>query len=108
MISSAQMDVPAEQLDSIREWATNRLSFPLGELLNTETCLYTVTPDEDFIVDRWRSNDNIIYAAGFSGHGFKFGPLIGRYLSALVTDKVSELSWFENADLRWKWAADKQ
>ena len=106
--SQAQMDVPAEQLGSIREWATNRLSFPLGTLLNTETCLYTVTKDEDFIVDRWRSNENIIYAAGFSGHGFKFGPLIGRYLSALVTDKVSELSWFENADLRWKWTADKQ
>ncbi len=45
-------------------------------------CLYTMTPDEHFIVDR---QGRITYAAGFSGHGFKFSPVIGEVLADLAT-----------------------
>lgn len=45
------------------------------------TCLYTNTESEDFVVDRVGS---IVVGAGFSGHGFKFTPLIGRLLADLV------------------------
>ena len=45
------------------------------------TCLYTTTPDHNFIVDR---RGPITVAAGFSGHGFKFAPAIGELVAGLV------------------------
>jgi sarcosine oxidase len=51
------------------------------EPVRAETCLYTMTPDEDFVIDRVGP---VVVGAGFSGHGFKFGPLIGEVLAALA------------------------
>ncbi|NXI38344.1 SOX oxidase, partial [Galbula dea] len=48
-----------------------------------ETCLYTNTPDEDFILDRHPKFSNIIIGAGFSGHGFKLAPVVGKLLCQL-------------------------
>ncbi|KAM9272804.1 peroxisomal sarcosine oxidase [Morus bassanus] len=48
-----------------------------------ETCLYTNTPDEDFILDRHPRFSNIIIGAGFSGHGFKLAPVVGKLLCEL-------------------------
>ena len=44
------------------------------------TCLYTMTPDGDFIIDRLPGTANIIVASPCSGHGFKFAPVIGEIL----------------------------
>ncbi len=46
-----------------------------------ETCLYTMTPDVDFVIDRV---GRVVTAAGFSGHGFKFAPFVGRALADLA------------------------
>lgn len=48
-----------------------------------ESCLYTNTPDEDFILDRHPKYSNIIIGAGFSGHGFKLAPVVGQLLCEL-------------------------
>ncbi|KAM6402935.1 peroxisomal sarcosine oxidase [Rhynochetos jubatus] len=48
-----------------------------------ETCLYTNTPDGDFILDRHPNFNNIIIGAGFSGHGFKLAPVVGKLLCEL-------------------------
>ncbi|XP_018604033.1 peroxisomal sarcosine oxidase [Scleropages formosus] len=48
-----------------------------------ESCMYTVTPDHNFILDSHPSHNNIVIGAGFSGHGFKFGPIVGKVLSEL-------------------------
>ncbi|NXE09723.1 SOX oxidase, partial [Lophotis ruficrista] len=48
-----------------------------------ETCLYTNTPDEDFILDRHPKFSNIVIGAGFSGHGFKLAPVVGQLLCEL-------------------------
>jgi sarcosine oxidase len=53
----------------------------LGPELEVETCLYTSTPDEDFVIDRVGP---VVVATGFSGHGFKFAPLVGRALADLA------------------------
>lgn len=53
------------------------------EPVAAETCLYTLTPDENFVFDRIGP---IVIASPCSGHGFKFGPLIGEILAALATD----------------------
>uniref|UniRef100_A0A8C5LFT7 Peroxisomal sarcosine oxidase n=1 Tax=Jaculus jaculus TaxID=51337 RepID=A0A8C5LFT7_JACJA len=48
-----------------------------------ERCMYTNTPDEHFILDRHPKYDNIVIGAGFSGHGFKLGPVVGKILYEL-------------------------
>lgn len=49
--------------------------------INTHSiCLYTMTPDEHFIMDRHPDHPNVALAAGFSGHGFKFAPVVGKVL----------------------------
>lgn len=56
---------------------------------NTAMCIYTMTPDEDFIIDRHPHDDKISFAAGFSGHGYKFAPLVGELLADLATEEDS-------------------
>ncbi|KAL2096168.1 hypothetical protein ACEWY4_008316 [Coilia grayii] len=53
-----------------------------------ESCLYTTTPDTHFVLDRHPTHSNIVIGAGFSGHGFKFGPLVGKILYELSTGQV--------------------
>lgn len=55
-----------------------------GPLRSAQTCLYTMTPDGDFIIDRLRSAPNILVASPCSGHGFKFAPVIGEILADLA------------------------
>jgi sarcosine oxidase len=49
-------------------------------------CMYTMTPDEHFLVDLHPVHRNVAIAAGFSGHGFKFASIIGSVLADLVVD----------------------
>jgi sarcosine oxidase len=54
-------------------------------------CLYTMTPDEHFILGRHAHLPRMLIAAGFSGHGFKFAPLIGEALTDLAVDGRTSL-----------------
>lgn len=56
-----------------------------GRFVNATTCLYTMTPDEHFLIDTLPSQPNVVFAAGFSGHGFKFANLVGEILADLAT-----------------------
>jgi sarcosine oxidase len=56
-----------------------------GPLLDAKTCLYTLTPDGDFLIDRLPGSPQIIVASACSGHGFKFAPVIGEILADLAT-----------------------
>ena len=56
-----------------------------GELLRAKTCLYTMTPDEHFIIGPHPRVPACTIACGFSGHGFKFAPAIGEALADLAT-----------------------
>ena len=57
-----------------------------GPLLRAKTCMYTLTPDEHFVVSLHPESPRVVVAAGFSGHGFKFTPVIGEILADLVTE----------------------
>ncbi len=59
-----------------------------GELALVDRCMYDMTPDEDFILDRHPGGPGVVIGSGFSGHGFKFGPVIGDLLSSLALDAV--------------------
>ena len=56
----------------------------LGKTTHAEVCLYTETPDEDFIIDNHPHCPDLLIAAGFSGHGFKFCSLVGRIMNELA------------------------
>jgi len=56
-----------------------------GELLRAKTCLYTMTPDEHFIIGPHPRVPSCTIACGFSGHGFKFAPAVGEILADLAT-----------------------
>jgi sarcosine oxidase len=56
-----------------------------GELLHAQTCLYTLTPDSNFVIGAHPQYPQVKVAAGFSGHGFKFCSVIGEVLADLVT-----------------------
>jgi sarcosine oxidase len=56
-----------------------------GPLLAARTCLYTVTPDHHFIIDRVPGSSRIVLVSACSGHGFKFAPVIGEIVADLAT-----------------------
>lgn len=55
-----------------------------------ETCIYTMTPDGDFILDSHPQLQNLTIATGFSGHGFKMGPEVGEVLADLATKQTPQ------------------
>jgi sarcosine oxidase len=71
---------PAAQ-ERIREYAAAWLPGVDATAPTANTCLYTTTPDHDFVVDR---DGPVTVLAGFSGHGFKFAPAIGDLAADLV------------------------
>lgn len=56
-----------------------------AEVVATETCLYTVAPEERFLVDFHPERPDVIVASPCSGHGFKFSILVGRLLADMAT-----------------------
>ena len=64
-------------------------------LVKAATCLYTVTPDAGFIIDRLWENGSVLAASACSGHGFKHSPALGEELAALATEanRPTEPSW---------------
>lgn len=60
-----------------------------GPCLHSATCMYSNTPDEHFVIARHPDSANITVACGFSGHGFKFVPVVGEILADLAIDGVT-------------------
>ncbi|MFM9994573.1 MAG: N-methyl-L-tryptophan oxidase [Phycisphaerales bacterium] len=55
-----------------------------GPVVSIGVCLYTNSPDSHFIIDRHPKHERVALACGFSGHGFKFAPVIGEVLADLA------------------------
>jgi len=49
-----------------------------GTFREAKPCMYTLTPDGNFVIDRHPKHAGVILCGGFSGHGFKFAPVIGE------------------------------
>ncbi|XP_031102505.1 probable sarcosine oxidase [Ipomoea triloba] len=75
-------------LCSMKQWIEERL----GGLVDSsapvmsQSCMYSMTPDEDYVIDflGGELGKDVVVAGGFSGHGFKMGPLVGQILADLV------------------------
>jgi sarcosine oxidase len=67
------------------------LAVPVGETLGSETCPYTMTATEEFVIDTQDGDPRVAFASACSGHGFKFAPLTGRLLAELVVRGRADL-----------------
>ncbi|HTS87608.1 MAG TPA: N-methyl-L-tryptophan oxidase [Gemmatimonadales bacterium] len=75
-------DPDPENSARVEAWARRFLPTALGPVHLVKTCLYTLTPDRDFVIDRVPGQPQIAVAIG-AGHAFKFASVIGRILSEL-------------------------
>jgi sarcosine oxidase len=75
---------PAEE-DDIRGFVRRVLPDADGPTLALRTCMYECSPDSHFIIDHYPHHETVIVACGFSGHGFKFAPVVGEILADLAT-----------------------
>ena len=57
-----------------------------GAFLRADPCIYTLTPDEHFVIGVHPHHANVVVAGGFSGHGYKFTPVVGEIVAALLAN----------------------
>jgi monomeric sarcosine oxidase len=80
---------PGENDDCL-ELAAQVIPGVTPQVLKSVVCLYAMTPDTDFIIDRHPASSRVAIGAGFSGHGFKFAPAVGEILASLITEPAAE------------------
>ncbi len=84
--------VSLANLQSMREYLARR--FPaLAErpVVGMRVCQYENSSNGDFLLDRHPDWPNVVLAGGGSGHGFKHGPAVGRYVAGLLTDRLARV-----------------
>jgi sarcosine oxidase len=85
-LSRPQPDGTPTEVAAMVEVLRDRMP-DLGRHLRSIGCTYALTPDHDFVLGRAPGfDDRVVVAAGFSGHGFKFVPVIGEVVADLVTE----------------------
>jgi sarcosine oxidase len=67
---------------ALDEWMPGAAHRVLGAM----PCMYTLTPDHDFVIDRHPHHPNVVLCGGFSGHGFKFAPVVGEIAADLALE----------------------
>jgi sarcosine oxidase len=77
--------VHPQEIREIRDYVATRLP-ALTRHVRALTCLYTTTPDHHFVLGPHPDHPRVTVAAGFSGHGFKFTPVVGEVLADLALD----------------------
>jgi sarcosine oxidase len=95
-------------LERLRKYVTELLPSATGEILETTSCRFTMTPDENFVIDLHPDYPQVVIASTCSGHGFKFAPVIGQMLSDLAltgeTDYPSAMFRLDRPALREAWS----
>lgn len=82
----ARQDAGAADEARTRRFLERYLPAGAGRLKSMKTCMYTMTPDEDFVIDLSRADPRIVIASPCSGHGYKFASVIGEILADLSTN----------------------
>ena len=78
-------DVRPVDVERIRAFIETRMPAAAGPLSHATVCLYTNTPDDEFVIDRHPAAPGVAFASACSGHGFKFAPIVGAILADLAT-----------------------
>jgi monomeric sarcosine oxidase len=69
----------------VRDFLARYIPDALGPVIYTKTCLYTLTPDRDFVIDKLPDHPEAMVAIG-GGHGFKFASVVGKMLAELAIE----------------------
>jgi sarcosine oxidase len=80
-----------EQQSMYRDYIQGRLPAISDRCRTATSCLYTMTPDSNFVIDFHPDDDRIIIASPCSGHGFKHSAAIGEVLAQQVIDGTSKI-----------------
>ena len=89
---SIRRTVDSTEVATIRDMMDRYMPGAAHTLKEASTCIYTMTPDEDFIIDRHPIHPQVVYVSACSGHGFKFSASIGEALAQLsLSGTVSPL-----------------
>jgi sarcosine oxidase len=73
------------EIEAMRSQAGRLLPGMPTTFLDAATCMYSNTPDQHFVVAQHPEHSNVTVACGFSGHGFKFVPVVGEVVADLAT-----------------------
>jgi sarcosine oxidase len=94
--------VHPEEVEYISARLRPRIPALPGQLLKAATCMYTNTADEHFVIAPHPLHQQVTVACGFSGHGFKFVPVVGEIVADLAVDGSTRhpISLFDPARLR--------
>jgi sarcosine oxidase len=84
-------DTDNAALERVESFLKRYLPTAIGPIIYTKSCLYTLTPDRDFIIDTIPEYPNVSVAVG-AGHAFKFASLIGRILSELAVNRKTRFN----------------
>jgi sarcosine oxidase len=85
-------EVSPQEVAAMRGVLAERIPALRGRCLASAVCMYTMTPDEHFVIGHLPgSGGRVSVAAGFSGHGFKFVPLVGEILADLALAGATDL-----------------
>jgi len=84
-------EIDETDLARVRTFLAEHLPGITPELNDHAPCMYTMSPDENFLVDRHPQHPEVVFAAGLSGHGFKFTSVLGEALADLALEKTSRL-----------------
>lgn len=78
---------PNDQDEAVlRDFTEKYFPDAAGATSSMKVCMFTNSPDEHFIIDRLSESPQVVVAAGFSGHGFKFSSVVGEVLVDLATE----------------------
>jgi monomeric sarcosine oxidase len=86
--TSIERTASDSEAGSVLEFARDHFTGVTDRIERRAVCMYTMTPDTDFIVDRHPEYDQVVFGTGFSGHGFKFATAIGEHLAGLALDRT--------------------
>jgi len=78
-------------VDRVEAFLAGQMPYVTRQLRHRCVCFYTMSPDEHFIVDRSPRNEHVFFAAGLSGHGFKFTSVLGESLANLALEGATQL-----------------
>lgn len=81
---TVRRDVSDADIREVANFVDKYMPYANEGVRKSLVCLYTMTPDNHFIIDRHPGFHNLAYATGFCGHGFKFAPVVGEILGDLV------------------------
>jgi len=78
--------IDAGEQGCIADWITSHLPAVTRERTDHAVCLYTMSPDGHFLLGPHPDHPQVVLAAGFSGHGYKFASVVGEVLADLAVD----------------------